>query len=201
VLAFFVFGQDMYPIPQICKLLYTHLQQKKAPIKEYELIQLLDSHKFFAAAETLPISLQLFHKHFLTMHCLYRLQAQVFPQVLEISPLSILLHSGSEAETGAELAEYSGLLSQFYLDLTQLEQATEDSVNDLLNHFWQRFDAHFQADDAFAVLGLTQTASWNEIKLAYRQRVQVLHPDKGGDKESFTQVLAAYENLKRRFNA
>ena len=49
--------------------------------------------------------------------------------------------------------------------------------------------------DPYALLGITRTASAIGIKTAYRQRVQVTHPDRGGDPELFIAVARAFSLL------
>jgi curved DNA-binding protein CbpA len=49
--------------------------------------------------------------------------------------------------------------------------------------------------DPYALLGLARTASPMSIKTAYRQRVQVTHPDRGGDPELFIAVARAFSLL------
>ena len=46
---------------------------------------------------------------------------------------------------------------------------------------------------AFAALGLSSTASADEIKAAYRRRAIQLHPDRGGDHTAMVRLNAAYE--------
>lgn len=50
--------------------------------------------------------------------------------------------------------------------------------------------------DAYEALGLPESASNDEITAAYRERVKEVHPDHGGDKESFRQVQEAYATVK-----
>lgn len=55
-------------------------------------------------------------------------------------------------------------------------------------------------------LGVEKTATAQEIKSAYRKRVQQTHPDKGGKTEDFRKVQAAYDVLgdperRRRYDA
>ena len=50
--------------------------------------------------------------------------------------------------------------------------------------------------DPFAVLGLSSSATWAEIKSAYRKLAMANHPDRGGDPEMFKKVQAAYELLE-----
>lgn len=49
--------------------------------------------------------------------------------------------------------------------------------------------------EAYAILGVSPSASATEIKAAYRRRVNETHPDKGGDPAEFIRVRAAYEIL------
>jgi hypothetical protein len=49
--------------------------------------------------------------------------------------------------------------------------------------------------EAFDALGLDAGASQEQIKTAYRDRVKEVHPDSGGDEESFKRVNRAYETL------
>jgi DnaJ domain len=47
---------------------------------------------------------------------------------------------------------------------------------------------------AFSTLGLPTAASLAEIKAAYRKRVFLLHPDRGGDHAAMVALNAAYED-------
>lgn len=49
---------------------------------------------------------------------------------------------------------------------------------------------------AYEALGLPTTADHEEIKSAYRTRVKEVHPDRGGDEESFRRVQEAYVTAK-----
>lgn len=56
-------------------------------------------------------------------------------------------------------------------------------------------DAGLDAAEARRVLGVDPDASEREIKRAYREKVKDVHPDSGGDEETFKQVTEAYETL------
>lgn len=46
--------------------------------------------------------------------------------------------------------------------------------------------------DPYSVLGLARSANAAAIKTAYRQQVQVSHPDRGGDTEAFIAIVKAF---------
>lgn len=49
--------------------------------------------------------------------------------------------------------------------------------------------------DYYSILGVSKTASPDEIKRAYRKLAMKHHPDKGGDEETFKQISTAYDVL------
>ncbi|WP_435360570.1 J domain-containing protein [Haloarchaeobius sp. DFWS5] len=49
---------------------------------------------------------------------------------------------------------------------------------------------------AFHALGLTTSASTEEVRTAYRERVKQVHPDHGGTEERFREVREAYTTAK-----
>jgi hypothetical protein len=53
-------------------------------------------------------------------------------------------------------------------------------------------------ESIWSLLGVAQTASLTEIKAAYRKRALELHPDRGGDPETFRRLLAAYAEAQKR---
>lgn len=50
----------------------------------------------------------------------------------------------------------------------------------------------------WALLGVTKDVTLTELKAAYRKRAIELHPDRGGDAETFRKLLAAYEEAQKR---
>jgi curved DNA-binding protein len=50
--------------------------------------------------------------------------------------------------------------------------------------------------DYYSILGVSKSASQEEIKKAYRNLVMEHHPDKGGDHAKFSAINEAYETLK-----
>lgn len=49
--------------------------------------------------------------------------------------------------------------------------------------------------DYYSILGITKNASNDEIKKAYRKMASIHHPDRGGNKEKFQEIQAAYDTL------
>lgn len=47
----------------------------------------------------------------------------------------------------------------------------------------------------YEILGVSKTASNDQIKSAFRKLVLIHHPDKGGSAEMFNKVMAAYSVL------
>ena len=47
----------------------------------------------------------------------------------------------------------------------------------------------------YEVLGVSKTATYDEIRKAYRKQAKVKHPDKGGSEEAFQELQQAYEVL------
>jgi hypothetical protein len=54
------------------------------------------------------------------------------------------------------------------------------------------------SNSPYAILGILASASWAEIKSAYRKLVMETHPDRGGNAAAFRRVQAAYEVLEDR---
>gem|GEM_PF-150965 len=95
-------------------------------------------------------------------------------------------------------------LAEYYLDWGNFEKADRESVDALLNAFWQRMasgNAHTfdQEDiaDAHALLGLPQDehVSLSVLKRVYKKALQLVHPDKGGTQQEAQDVIHAYQLL------
>lgn len=57
-------------------------------------------------------------------------------------------------------------------------------------------DVQTRLEQAYRALGVSKTAGAAEIKTAYRDRVKQVHPDHGGDRDSFREVQEAYATVK-----
>lgn len=52
-------------------------------------------------------------------------------------------------------------------------------------------------DMSYRLLGLSSSASWDEIEKAYRRKAKVHHPDRGGDEDAMRALNHAYAQLKQ----
>lgn len=50
---------------------------------------------------------------------------------------------------------------------------------------------------AYKILGLSPSASWQEIEQAYRRKARIHHPDHGGDEDAMRALNDAYAQLKK----
>lgn len=185
----------------IKQCLLANLRQFPEGVGEYELIKDLEQRGLFDHLAWHKSGLCLFQKHFITMHCLYLLRGDYPGDFWQISPLKIRYRpagdiQGAPQRSSPELSS-DRFLEELYLDLSQLNQATEATVDDLMRNFWRRFDDWKNADGALAVLGLKAGSSWQDIQRAYRRQAQLVHPDKGGDAIQFAALQQAFESLKR----
>ncbi len=144
-----------------------------------------------------PADLVLFRTHFLVMHTLYQLQADLAASGLglHISPLHIhlgVLSGGTRQhlEAGGEAA-----LRDYYLDLSHYSETGAADVAALLDAFWMRFLTPARRERALTQLGLEAGASAADIRQAYRRLAARHHPDRGGDPGRFIAIRSAYEQL------
>ncbi len=183
------------------------LQKSPEGVKDIQLIQYLEKAGFNLDAgadndvEKPSSDFSLFQKNFAIKNALYELQQELVAEgfYLEITPLKTILLPLTE--TGQQQVASSGEanLRDFYGDWKNCEDATEESVQALLQSFWQRFFREDQRPEAFEVLGLPLDVSEEEIKQRYRKLAAEYHPDRGGDAVRFMEIREAYEVLKNTF--
>lgn len=184
----------------IAKLLRSHAK----PLSEYELLQQLafTDNDLKLSSESSG-DLALFRKHFLVMNALYQLQP-IFKDEgyhLIISALKIeLINCDRHAEGNSEIQQIihqpgDEKIKAYYLDWDEFTQSDQESVETLLNSFWQRYFATDEELSALNTLGLDKDADWPTIRSRYRQLASQHHPDKGGDSTRFIDIREAYELL------
>jgi DnaJ-domain-containing protein 1 len=179
------------------------LETNVEPVSEYQLLRLLKDRGW-----NLPISasdsLALFTSHFLLFNALYVLQDEYWCELryLEISALKIVLHkaiTSNEINRSSTSLLYHNAhpLRSYYLNLSECELVTRDSLNNLLDQFWGRYFINDERAEALAFFSLPTTASYSEIKKTYRRLAMHSHPDRGGDVHSFQSLNHAFDVLQR----
>ncbi|MCC5855369.1 MAG: molecular chaperone DnaJ [Idiomarina sp.] len=187
------------------------LLQQTSPMKEFDLIQLLQAgDEPLLQADALRSDLSLFQTHFLVFHCLYSLQDEWLTQrvgQLQIEPLCIFCHpyEAAEKSAGAEVQPQDPL-RDYYLNWSNCEGMSESGVEALLNQFWRRYargpmrQSVLTEDIEKALHTLeceTSEPTLIEVKRQYRLMVHRCHPDKGGDVGQMQQLQEAYELVCR----
>jgi DnaJ-domain-containing protein 1 len=181
------------------------LEVTAEPLSEFQLLTLLKDQGWNLPTSASD-SLALFTSHFLLFNALYLIQNEYWLEhrYLEISALKIVLHEATKpSETGYSstllLYSNSNSLRVYYLDLSELEQATSDSVNNLLSQFWGKYIADDECAAALAVFALPKATNYTEIKKTYRRLAMRSHPDRGGDAQSFQSLNHAFGVLQQLY--
>lgn len=179
------------------------LKESGHKIKIYLLIEALDEAKLEPLLRGIDANLALFRRNFLLMNALYQIQQDMLKTgwYLYIGQVEVELRS--IANTGTDLIESAGeeRLREYYNNWNHFVGTDSEQVLDLLTNFWQRFGSFLEVSTdatqkARDLLNLAdEEADMGVIKQRYREKVQRLHPDKGGDTAEFIRVREAYELL------
>jgi hypothetical protein len=174
------------------------LKNRAEPISEYDLLKRLEEDEQHFSGLATSSQLALFQKHFLIMNALFGLQQSLLADgfFLQVSALSIDLQPLKEGGARDLRADSDAELRAYYLDWQNFQQADEESVDVLLNQFWQRYLAGDRQADSYQCLGLEFGATWLEVQASYRKLAAAHHPDRGGDAETFIEIREAYELLQ-----
>ncbi len=178
----------------------------------YQLMQILEKsgYDLYDSLVEKSDEVKLFRKNFIVMNALYQINSDIrgTGYRLCISSLNIrLIAEGAEQALLAEDVSTDVALSEYYLDWENYNSTDKADVEALLSSFWIHF-AEYQNQqngndkrlDSLQVLGLESSASWKDIQQAYRQLVNIYHPDKGGNSLKFIQVRQAFLILKLMHN-
>lgn len=186
-------------IEQLVDQLDHLLHQHPEGLGEHAIIKILSANEKSALANAkIDTSISLFQTHFILFHGLYLLRDQLWSTQsshLEISALNIQLQPYQNGQ--AELARYDRL-RQFYLNLDNLEQTSEQDVDTLLNSFWEYYINPQERKQALIELGLRDPVDHDTIKLTYRKLVMEHHPDRGGDKKKLQIINSAMKTLSQK---
>jgi len=171
-----------------------------AGLKEYDLLKLLHEQLPAEQQTLLFDNLALFQQHFLLFHGLYKLSEQLHAEQaghLIIEALNIQwLPYHIEAQQSASL-QRSDPLRTYYLDIKNLENTSEQDVDNLLASFWVKMSDDSDKLTALALFGLEEPCDLATIKRRYRQLLATHHPDRGGDVATTQSLNEAMAVLKR----
>lgn len=201
-------------------ILSTQKSQFINGITEYALIELLKKPPYQLFDEdALRDPLMLFKMHFILFHALYQLRQYWIEQnegVLEIHALGIKLNPLNERHLtqsndglGVTTLENPDPLAAYYLNWENFEEADRDTVDNLLNAFWEKMlkgdtVTYTQGDieKAHALLGLSlnEPITLLQLKRVYKRSLQSAHPDKGGTQQDARAVIHAYQTLSRYYS-
>jgi hypothetical protein len=157
-------------------------------------------------AQTFSDTMTLFRTHFLVYNALYELKDQLIKNahwILEISAVNIKLHP---YEFGHDLLEERDPMRDYYLDLSALQDTTQDELDDMLRNFWKKIDIEEEkqvtrglSQKALRCMDLEEPITFDEIKKRYRKLAMQHHPDRGGDPLKIQEINEAMEVLKAAF--
>ena len=168
---------------------------------EYELINLLVSKNHIEKSSDRD-NFELFQVHFLVMNALYRLQRELWQQKkwqLSISALEISVTNCADdsGNTDVYLQSVDSGLQEYYLNWDNFKSASARSVDQLLHGFWEKYLSQDDRVWALNIVGAQEPTDFIEIKGLYRKKAMQLHPDRGGNNESLSELNQALEILKK----
>jgi len=189
------------------------LKNTQTVLSLYDLIKHIEELGlvFFDDAENVSNEILLFRKNFIVMNALYQIQADInnTGYSLYISSLKILLYSDLSSKNDLSLTDIEDSkrvdvsLSAYYLNWNNYDSVDQQAVDQLLNSFWTKYQKYNQIDSnqdkrscALQILGVESSASWKDIQQAYRQKITLCHPDKGGTSHQFIEIREAFQFLK-----
>ncbi len=182
----------------MANLILEALQAHPMGISEYDLIKWLKNN---GAANFQDVvfwdRLSLFQTHFILFHTLYKLKDRCWKiqnATLSINPLNIMLLPSSETNT-RDLASHDPLM-EYYLDLDNLINTSEQDVTGLLEAFWRTLGHNDKRKAALEELELRDPVDFATIKQQHRRLVMQHHPDRGGRKEKLQSINAAMDLLE-----
>lgn len=185
--------------PRLLAAIDSALTEHGGSMGEFELMTYLDKHhpELYPKPD-MADKLLMFQHHFYLQHCLYHLQQRLAEEGtwwLDITSVRITKYLSSQQPSNA-LAQNTSL-RDYYLDLSNMNKESQQSVQDLIDGFWKGLAKYLHQPAALETLGLTGHESEADQKAKYRALAQQHHPDKGGDAEQFQEIQNAWQSLKR----
>lgn len=189
------------PDTSLADLVLQALETHPLGISEYDLIQWLKNtgHELFQDV-TFWDRLSLFQTHFILFHTLYQLKQRSWGDnqtTLDINPLKIILLPARNS-AASDMVEHDPLMD-YYLDIDNLKNTSENDVAELLTNFWNTLSNKDKRGAALRELELSDPVDYPNIKLQHRRLVMRHHPDRGGNKEKLQTINAAMDFLNKLY--
>jgi hypothetical protein len=177
-----------------------YLRERNSSCSLIDLVNLCEQYFLSIIGKQVDPQIIIFQKNFFVMNALYQIQRDIQKEglSLKILPLDICMVSNS-ASGKFELTKRDTELASYYLNWSNLSSITVEEVKALFTRFWQKYSAVDKVDAALTTLGLAQFDNWLEVRQAYKKKVSICHPDKGGSVEDFIKTREAYEVLSFRY--
>jgi hypothetical protein len=173
-----------------------YLREKNSSCSLVDLVNLCDEDLLKLIGKNVEFQIVIFQKNFFVMNALYQIQNDIQTEgfSLTILPMDISMVPNYD-KSKSTLTNRDTALANYYLNWSNLESITTEEVEALFNSFWQKYSAIDKVDMALTSLGLEQGADWFDVRQAYKKRIAINHPDKGGCAERFIEIREAYEVL------
>ncbi|MCW9005707.1 MAG: DnaJ domain-containing protein, partial [Gammaproteobacteria bacterium] len=197
-----VYYVSMQTNPLIIPIL-EFLKQSDNAVSILDIVAALVDESLFQSLSEQSSELMAFRKNFLVMNALYFLQRDLMGSGygLSISAMSIRLEPVADSSSSSELVDVADeKLSDYYLDWANYHETGKEEIEQLLNDFWRVYHAQDKRLAALDILGLPESADWDQVQQVYRSLISQCHPDKGGEQKQFIEIREAYEVLKYCFN-
>jgi hypothetical protein len=171
-----------------------YLREQNSSCSLINLVNLCEQKILILIGKDVDYQVGIFQKNFFVMNALYQIQNDIQTEgfSLTILPMDIFMVPNYDKST---LTNRDNDLANYYLNWSNLESITTEEVEALFNSFWQKYSAIDKVDMALTSLGLAQGADWFDVRQAYKKRIAINHPDKGGCAERFIEIRKAYEVL------
>ena len=172
------------------------LKEQNCACSLVDLVNLCDQDLLSLIGKDADFQIVIFQKNFFVMNALYQIQRDIQTEgfSLTILPLEILMVPNHD-ESKSALTQRDTDLASYYLNWSNLNSITTEEIEALFTNFWQKYSAVDKVVAALSTLELTQGVDWFEVRQAYKKKVAISHPDKGGCAESFIEIREAYEVL------
>jgi hypothetical protein len=173
-----------------------YLREQNSSCSLIDLVNLCEQSFLSLIGRDVDLQIVIFQKNFFIMNALYQIQCDIQTEgfSLIIFPLDIRMVPNLAGDK-AGLATRDTDLANYYLDWSNLNSITTEDVDALFSSFWQRYRAVDKVDAALTTLGLNKDVDWFNIRQAYKKKIAISHPDKGGCTEDFIKIREAYEVL------